>query len=71
MYTASADEVDEVLEAWEALKDDIKDGKTVFALYENSTSKKQKRSSSSEESRRQKKAQTPNSDTNSDYITSD
>ncbi|RHZ58383.1 uncharacterized protein CDV56_104314 [Aspergillus thermomutatus] len=71
IYTASADEVDEVLEVWEALKDDIEDGKTVFAPRENSTSKKRKRSSSSEKCGRRKKARTPNSDADSDYVDSD
>jgi hypothetical protein len=71
VYTASADEVDEVLEVWETLKDEIEDGKTVFAPRENATSKKRKRSSSSEKSGRRKKARTPNSDADSDYVGSD
>lgn len=70
MYTASADKVDEVLEVWEALKDDIEDGKTLFAPRDNSTSKKRKRSSSSQKSGRRKKARTPNSDAYSDYVNS-
>jgi GTPase Era involved in 16S rRNA processing len=71
VYTASADEVDEILDVWEALKDDIEDGKTVFAPRENSNSKKRKRSSSNEKSGRRKKARTPNSDAESDYVDSD
>ncbi|PKX89180.1 uncharacterized protein P174DRAFT_425115 [Aspergillus novofumigatus IBT 16806] len=44
---------------------------TVFAPRENSNSKKRKRSSSNEKSGRQKKARTPNSDAESDYVDSD
>ncbi|EAW12439.1 uncharacterized protein ACLA_064100 [Aspergillus clavatus NRRL 1] len=71
VYTASADDVDELLEVWEALKDDLDDGKTVFAPQDQSASKKRKRGSSSKTSKGRKKARTPESDGGSDFVDTD
>ncbi|EED18160.1 conserved hypothetical protein [Talaromyces stipitatus ATCC 10500] len=74
-YTTVVDEIDEQIEKWEALKDDIDDGKTVYAPRDKS-SKKRKRGGNSNASGTpsgtpQKKQRSSDSDLDSDYTNRD
>ncbi|OJJ50257.1 hypothetical protein ASPZODRAFT_128885 [Penicilliopsis zonata CBS 506.65] len=68
LYAATTDSIDEELETWETLKEDLDDGKTVFPPSDQS-SKKRKRSGGQKDSRKQ--SRNGNSDIESDSVASD
>jgi hypothetical protein len=65
IYAEAADQVDEQLEIWEGLKEDIKNGKTVFAPPDCFPSRKRKRGDNKTPST-WKKSRTADSDIDSD-----